>query len=181
MFGRYKWSILLLVAALGCNSVGDFSTGPDECYEGPIVTADYVRSSSLSVLTTLTLTLNTGALSECRIDAESEDAESSICEPGAHITTNDEPRTFDNAPVRAIKQVPHDSISLLQFPGGRIRNYVAYAYPTEGPAATVVISLMENDEVEVRIMRPPGYEEFPDLFGVFRLVRKEGCVDAALE
>lgn len=177
MNGRLIECLFLFVGCIicGCTSVGDFSTGPGECYEGPIVGADYVRSSSLDEDLSLTLTLDAAALLECELDEDSNDSATAECREGARITTSDDPKTFDGAPVRPIKQIPHDSLSLLQFPGGRIRNFVAYVSPTLGPPAMTVLSLMENDEVEVRIIRPPGSDGYEALFGVFRLVRKEGC------
>ena len=57
-------------------------------------------------------------------------------------------------------------------------NYLAYAQPTRGFAATVVISLMENEEVEVRILRPDDDlddQEDTAIFGVFRLGLVKGC------
>lgn len=160
---------------LGCTSVGDYSTDTGECYEGGIVAADYLRSNAFAEDVKLTLTLEADRLGRCDIGSSADDAGPDICREGARISTHDSPPTFQNALVRPYKQLSHDALSLLQFPGGRVRNYLAYASPELGPPAMVVISLMENDEVEVRILRAPGETEAPALFGVFRLVRKEGC------
>jgi hypothetical protein len=71
------------------------------------------------------------------------------------ITTAD--GTFTNTPLEPIASLNHDHLSELDFPGPqRLRNYMLYARPTEGPLAgrdaLVVISLLASDSVEVRIM-----------------------------
>ncbi len=157
---------LVSAATLGaCTNVGDFSTIEDECYEGQIVGVQYVRSKTLDAETVMTMTLDSDALGQGN--------------EGATITTDD--GTFNNSKVSQMEQLTHDSLSMLQFPGGRVRNYLAYTQPTIGPPATIIISLMENDEVEVRVMRPDFNDndnEDSTLFGVFRLVRKELCSSA---
>ncbi|MCP4675881.1 MAG: hypothetical protein GY854_10315 [Deltaproteobacteria bacterium] len=158
---------LLILAALAaavaaCTNIGDFSTDENECYEGQIVEVQYVRSKTLDAETVMTMTLDSNALGQG--------------DEGATITTDD--GTFNGSKVSQMEQLTHDSLSMLQFPGGRVRNYLAYARPTRGSPATIVISLMENDEVEVRVMRPDfdaNDNEDSSLFGVFRLVRKELC------
>ncbi|MCP4599626.1 MAG: hypothetical protein GY847_03645 [Proteobacteria bacterium] len=166
--------LLRLVPALvfegACTNIGDYSTGHGECYEGSIVRAEYVRSEAFDPEVRLELTLDANSLGQGK--------------EGATITTND--GTFDRAPVSQMTQLAHDSLSLLQFPGGRVRNYLAHASPSNGSPATIVISLMENDEVEVRILRPdlmPDDSDDSSLFGVFRLVRREedDCDEAAAD
>ncbi len=152
-----------------CTDVGDYSTNHGECYEGGIIAAEFVRSKkTFRDDLRLELTLDADALGSGK--------------EGATITTND--GTFNRAPVSQMTQLVHDSLSLLQFPDGRMRNYLANALPNDGSPATVVISLMENDEVEVRIMRPdltPYDNEDSSLFGVFRLIRKDGCSSGVID
>ncbi len=153
---------VFLVLVLGCDDVGDFSTKSGECYRGEIGRAEYVRSESFQPDSELTLVLDADALGRGSI--------------GTTISTNN--GIFDKTPVTQMAELSHDSLSMLQFPGGRVHNYLAYARPDSGSPATVVISLMENKEVEVRILRPdlePEDQEDTALFGIFKLVRKEGC------
>ena len=158
--------LIFLFAPFGvaCTNIGDFNTEAGECYEGTIAGADYVRSSTFEDDVGLSLTLDIDTLIAGELSG------------GGRITTDD--GRFQAAPIAQLQQLSHDSLSLFQFPGGRVRNFLTFASPTDGMPATVVISLMENDAVEVRILRPdplPDDEIDEALFGVFRLLRREGC------
>jgi hypothetical protein len=154
------WVGLTFLSVLfGCDSLSDYSTTADSCYVGSIIDADFVRSGSFDADVRLTMSLDVNALAVGD-------------KRGAVITTND--GLFVNAPVKQMSAVTLDVISQLRFPGGRTRNYLAYAPDREGQLANVVISLMENGDVEVRIFRP-SINSDDALFGVFRLRLKEGC------
>ena len=71
-------------------------------------------------------------------------------------------------------ELTRDPLSELHFPGGRSRSFLAYAADTGGQVANVIISLMENGDVEVRIYRPAMAPD-ETLFGVFRASLKEDC------
>jgi len=162
-------STVILCAA--CTDVGSFSTEVGECYRGTIEDASFVRAG-FETGVKLSLTLDTDALADGRGSA-------------GVLWTSD--GIFDDATISQMEQLAHDSLSLFQFPQGRIRNYLLYVPASDGAPATVVISLMENEEVEVRIMRPKidlceeGDEDCdnsgspPALFGVFKLLRETGC------
>lgn len=155
----------------GCTDVGSFTTSPGECYKGKIVDAEFVRTGFNPDIT-LSLTLNTDSLADGRGSA-------------GMMWTSDQ--TFIAATVSQMEELAHDSLSQFQFPGGRIRNYLVYTMPTDGVAAMVVISLMENQQVEVRVMRPEvdpcattedgecDETVTEPLFGVFRLDLDESC------
>jgi hypothetical protein len=151
----------LLVLAVGCADEDAFTTSPGECFRGGIIGADFIRTGFDPEVRAL-LTLDVRNLTN------------GIGEAGRLRTTD---RLFEAAPVNQMQQVSNDTISLFQFPGGRIRNYLAHAEAGDGTPATVVISLMENDSVELRIIRPPsgGAGDPPALFGVFRLALDEQC------
>jgi len=162
-------SIFLLCAA--CTDVGSFSTELGECYRGLVVDASFVRAG-FEPGVKLSLTLNTDALADGRGTA-------------GVLWTSD--GIFDDAIIGQMEQLAHDSLSQFQFPQGRIRNYLVYVMASDGAPATVVISLMENEEIEVRVMRPKidlcedddedcdDNGSPPTLFGVFRLSREAGC------
>lgn len=149
----------VLLSLAGCDGLSDFSTEAGECYEGDIVDAEFARSGSFEAKTTLSLELDVGALGEAE-------------QTGTWITTSD--GLFVRAPVKQMRAVSLDTLSLLSFPSGRIKSYLAYAPDVNGELANVVVSLMENGDVEARIFRP---SENPDdsLFGLFRVSRKKGC------
>jgi hypothetical protein len=144
---------------LGCDGLSDFSTRPGECYSGDIIDAAFVRSGSFEAGVGLTLELDVSALGEAET-------------PGARLTTTD--GLFVRSPVKQMAALSLDQLSLLSFPSGRIRSYLAYAPDIHGDIANVVISLMENGDAEVRIFRPAENPE-DALFGVFRVTRKAGC------
>jgi hypothetical protein len=110
--------------------------------------------------------------------------------PGGKDTCKKSSRTvehFDAAELRPIARLAHDSLSEYSFPGGgRIRNYMfgaRFSSPTVTGAASrdamVFLSLMENGEIEVRVIAPSvldtdGKSELlPALFGVFVLGRHD--------
>lgn len=154
---------LVLLAALagGCADEDAFTTGSGECFRGGIVGADFVREG-FGAEVAATLTINVRQLS------------SGAAEAGRLWTADG---LFEGAAVSQMRQVSNDTISLLQFPGGRLRNYLAHATPEDGTPASLVISLMENDKVELRVIRPPAGEAGspPALFGVFSLSRDDRC------
>ena len=164
-----KFHVVILLLALclviGCTSFSDYSTDFDECYYGEIIEA--VRSRAFSRDVKMTLALDVNALGRGEV--------------GAWITTSD--GKFERSPARQLEELIRDPLSMLHFPGGRIRSYFAYAPGTDGLIATIIISLMEDESVEVRIIRPelepdggvPDASVDGSLFGVFRLIRQDDC------
>ena len=154
-------AILLAALAAGCVDEDAFTTGRGECFRGGIVGADFVREGFDAGVSAM-LTVDVRALTAGAVDA-------------GRLWTTD--RRFDGAPVSQMTQVSNDVISLLDFPGGRLRNYLAHATPADGGPASLVISLMENDKLELRVIRPPAGEgqSPPALFGIFRMALDEKC------
>ena len=152
-------TVCCVVAVLGCDNLSDYSTKDGSCYMGDIIDADFLRAGTFEAGVRLTMSLDVDALSA----GEAE---------GAVLTTDD--GLFHNASARQMPEVTRDSLSQLGFPGGRVRNYLTYAADENGIPTNVVISLMENGDVEVRIFRP-GVTEDQSLFGVFRLELNEAC------
>ena len=150
-------SLMLLLSA--CDNLSDYSTRDGSCYTGSIIDADFVRAGAFDAKARLTMSLDVDALSGGK-------------ENGAVITTSD--GLFSGAPVKQMIELTRDSLSLLDFPGGRVKSYLAYAPDTEGRVANIVISLMENGDVETRIFRPSLTPQ-DALFGVFRLEKVEFC------
>lgn len=163
--GLGLWTALA-AAALSCTDVQDYSTDPGECYQGPIIEAQFVRSG-FEPGVVVWLSLDTDAFARGDI--------------AGHLTSND--GRFSSTPFRQMPQIAHDSLSMLHFPGGRLRNYLAHSVTEDKVGVFLVISLMENEDVELRVIRPSwpepesGKEEAigGGLFGVFRLVRASSC------
>jgi hypothetical protein len=84
--------------------------------------------------------------------------------------------------VRLMPVLEHDQLSLYDFPGAvRVRNYIFVAQSTaQGPLAgenvMVFVSLIDEDEIEVRLVageRPrEGMTTIPEHFGLFRMKRR---------
>lgn len=154
---------------VGCRDVARFSSDGDS-FQGEIVKGSFVRSG-LAEDVTLCLTLDTKRLQEA---------------PGT-LTTSD--GRFQATALRPIPQIWHDPLSTLSFGDGRVQNLVYAASPLSGEAGAeeaqdvmVVVSLMQTDHVEVRLLRgapqidavapPPGVAS--PMFGVFNLLRQPG-------
>jgi len=157
------------VAALGCRDASRFSSRGDR-FEGDIVKGSFVRSGFAESVK-MCLTLDTDHLQDA---------------PGT-IATSD--GRFHATPLRPIPQIWHDPLSTLSFGDGRVQNLVYAASPLPGEAGPeesqdvlIIVSLMQTDRVEVRLLRgapqsdaglpPPGTAAA--LFGVFDLNRQPG-------
>lgn len=149
------------VALGGCRDLSRFSTTGDG-FEGPVVSADFVRSG-IGREVRMCLTFDTEHLQDG---------------PGTLTTTDGR---FARTPLRPIPQVWHDPLSTLAFGDGRVRNLVYAASPSDGGAedVLVVVSLMRSGNIEVRLLRgAPQLDagaatgQTPPVFGVFNLERR---------
>lgn len=103
----------------------------------------------------------------------SNDAETGLC-PGQAL--------FNSAPVRAIPQLYHDTLSTLSFGEGHDEDFFAFVDSTCQGTMVAVVSLLRNSSVEVRLFRPAqlpdegaGPENRPG-YAVFYLSRRDtGC------
>lgn len=162
---------LLSTAALAvaCRDVSRFSSKGDR-FEGGVVKGSFVRSGVVEEAR-MCLTLDTDHLQDA---------------PGS-ITTSD--GRFRDTALRPIPQIWHDPLSTLSFGDGRVQNLIYSASPVPGDASDVeaqdvlvIVSLMQSDHVEVRLLRgapqtdagPPPAGVAEALFGVFNLHRQPG-------
>lgn len=96
--------------------------------------------------------------------------------PGA-VSTSD--GRLQRSALRPIPQIWHDPLSTLSFGEGRLQNLVYAATPDADGDVLVIVSLMQSDQIEVRLLRgAPGAAldagATPPLFGVFTLEKKDG-------
>ena len=150
--------IVCLFALPACRDLSRFSSNGDH-FDGPVVRGSFVRAG-IAETTTLCLTIDTEHL---------EDA------PGA-MSTND--GRFHATPLRPIPQIWHDPLSTLSFGEGRVKNLV-YAVSPDPDAGDpqdmlVVVSFMQTNDVEVRLLRSAPGGSTNAVFGVFTLARHEG-------
>lgn len=160
---------LTAAGAVACRDISRFASKGDR-FEGSVVKASFVRSGVADDVR-MCLKLDTDHLQDA---------------PGT-ITTSD--GRFRDTALRPIPQIWHDPLSTLSFGDGRVQNLVYAASPSPGEAGAaeaqdviVVVSLMQSDHVEVRLLRgapqtdagppPPGVGGA--LFAVFNLDRQPG-------
>lgn len=154
-------SLALLGTLAACKDVTSYSTAPGESYCGSIIQGPFVRAG-LGPAVQMRLTFH---------------AETLDTDPGT-LSTSD--GLLREAPLRPIPQLFHDPLSTLQFGEGRRRNLIYAIAPTSpGAPLFVVLSLLENGDTEVRLMRaapaPDGQQTSTEgaLFGVFPLQRRQ--------
>jgi hypothetical protein len=156
-----------LLFAVGCHDLDRFDTGNDEAYCGSIVSGGPFREGFPANLR-LRATIDTSNLTTL---------------PGT-LTTDDQSCSatplLHAAPMRATEQLLHDPLSTFDFGTGRDHNFFAWVDSScQGPMLAVV-SLMKNNDVEVRLMKPPTPpatgtgDPDPAWFGVFQLARHHG-------
>lgn len=155
-------ALALLVLGAGCKDVSSYSTKAGESYCGSVVQGPFVRAGFAPDVQ-LSMTF---------------DAEKTSTSPGV-ISTSD--GLLEQAPLRAFVKLESDPLSTLDFGEGRRKNYLFVTDPKRGSAVTVVVSLMESESVEVRLVRggrpdyAPDAASDPPLFAVFPLDRKKGA------
>jgi len=82
----------------------------------------------------------------------------------ARLSTSD--GLLRDAPLSPIRAAANDVLGDLSFEGDPLRTYITSAPTTDGVgAALVLVSLLPNEHLEVRVLRPAS------LYGVFRMQR----------
>lgn len=175
---RRARALLVIGASLGLSTgcrdgLERFDTGPNEAYCGSVVSGTFVREGFpvelrlRATIDTDNLTTIPGTLSTNDTDPEIENP----CLPSARLK---------DSPMRATDALLHDQLSSFEFGTGRDHNFFAWVDSScEGPYLAVV-SLMRNDDVEVRLMKPPapaadaGAGPAPAGFALFQLGRQKG-------
>ena len=154
-------AVIVLFITAGCEDLDSFTTAEDEIYTGSIVQAEEVRKG-FGKLSHMQLTLNIST-----VDSE----------PGAIRVVSkgegsDDQVVFDDAKLEPITAMKFDSLSGLDFPTGRLKNYVFNARITaedsSGVDAMIIVSLMSDGTVEARILS--GVNR---LYGVFPLSKEK--------
>lgn len=161
----------------GCRDIDRFDTEEGAAYCGSMVAAPFVHDGFVSDETgrpnlRLHLELDTDSLTEFPGLVTTDDA-SGLCSPRPIL---------ENSPLRAIAEVQNDPLSLLEFGDGREYNFLAWVDSTCQGTLLAVISLMKNDDVEVRLLKPKAAPATAATaadrpgFIVFQLKRRdEGC------
>jgi hypothetical protein len=165
---RLALASVFLIGLTGCNELDRFDTTDGSAYCGSIVSAAFVREGFPPDLR-LRLTLDVDKLETVPGTLRTDDATTGPCAPSPRLAT---------APMRVTEAVLHDPLSTFDFGTGRDKNFMAWVEACDGPMLAVV-SLMKNDDVELRLMTPPGppaageTEPPPAGFALFQLTRRD--------
>lgn len=150
-------------ALLGCQNLDRFDTSAGGSYCGSIVDASFVRQG-FAPRTRLELKLDSKSFGKLPGRITSDDARDGPCAPEA---------SFVDAELRVPAKLQADPLSFLSFGESREANLLAWVDSSCGPTYLAVVSLMKNDDVEVRLLHGEqaanGDEVGP--FGVFHLER----------
>ncbi len=158
---KTAWLLVVVgtsLVALGCKDTSAYSTSAGESYCGNVVQGAFVRTG-MAPDTTLRMTF---------------DADAATTTPGVVATSDG---TLRDAPMRPIAAMFHDPLSTLDFGEGRRKNYLYTADSARGGGTvTVVVSLMEAGDAEVRLLRgAAGNDTTTELFAVFPVTRRRGA------
>ena len=167
-----RFGAFAALALLGCHSLDGFDTKPGYAYCGPIIgvapfQAGFVPLNQPPSLW-LALTLNTSNLTSVPGYLTSNDTANGLCSASGQPL-------FQGAPLRAIPEVDNDVLSTLSFGEGHEHDFFAWVDSTCQGTMVAVVSLMKNDQVELRLFKPArqpppdaGPAEIPG-FAVFHL------------
>lgn len=177
-----RWLTLSLVAAgtlavAGCRSLDRFETEEPEAYCGSLVGAPlfhegFVPTNAPPSLS-LRLELDMSSLTTRPGVLASNDQATGLCR-------EKERPLFDEASLRAIPQLANDALSQADFGEGHDHDFFAWVDSTCQGTMLAVVSLLKNDAVEVRLLKPApdvpqnaGPERQPG-FALFYLERRNG-------
>jgi hypothetical protein len=134
-----------------CSDLSKYQLSDNEAYCGSMVSAPLFHSGFVPQgappALRLRLHLDIDALTTTPGTLTSDDRTRGLCKD------NDQP-LFDEAQLRAIPEVLHDAISTLEFGQGREHSFFAYVDSTCQGTMLAVVSLMKNQDVELRLFKP---------------------------
>lgn len=176
---RASWVVVLLSTCLfGCRSLDRFDTQGNAAYCGsigaPTFHAGFIPTGAPPSLG-LRLELTTSALATRPGTLTSNDSQNGFCSGEGHAL-------FEDASLRAIPEMFHDTLSQLEFGEGHEQDFFAWVDSNCQGTVLAVVSLLTNGSVEVRLMKPAadplpnaGPEDTPG-YALFYLQRSDqGC------
>lgn len=160
--------LTILVGTLcACNDISRFDTGDQDAYCGTIVAAPFVRQGfDRSVQAELSLSI-----------ANLHHAPGTLTTHRGTKRCEGEP-LFYEAALRPPNKLESDPLSMLEFGQGRELNFMSWVDSACEGTYLAVISLMNDDSVELRLMRGQLDDEGQEVgpLGVFPLTRgRRGC------
>jgi len=180
--GRGLLSCAFAGALFGCQNLDKFDTPNGAAYCGSIASAQFIRTVTSEggfqrdlrlslVLDTNHLTTVPGYITtDDKGEGDGGDPEEHPC--GAHAT-------FEHAKLEVTQEVVSDSLSMMTFEEGQVQNVIAWTRSTCRGPMLAIVSLLKNDHVDVRLLKPRAEKPSPgerDAFAFFPLSRSaSGC------
>jgi hypothetical protein len=182
---RRLFALLSVFGLGGCTSLDRFDTKGKAAYCGSLVASPVFEDGLLPKgrprSLQLGLSLDIGTLTSRGEEPlvvgrlSSDDRDRGLC------SAQGQP-LFDAAALRTMPALDHDLLSTLDFGSGRDYSFFAWVDSTCQSTLLAVVSLMRNEDVEVRLFKPaalpvPGAgPELQPGFGLFTLQRRDaGC------
>ena len=165
------------VAALGCHDLERFDTHGDEAYCGEMVgtpfNEGFLPENANPPVISMKLTFDIQGLAKSPGSIATDDDEQGSCSPDP---------LFDEVRLRSVREAFHDPISQLEFGDGREKNILVWADSTCQGTVLGVVSLMRDDSIEVRLLKPAAEptDDTPNAerpgFAQWKLTRRrKGC------
>ncbi len=161
----------------GCQDIEGFDTSGEGVFSGCLVGAPFAHEGMLREGQPPILQ------AELELDIDNIFANATPPRPAGTLTTHADQGLcapgplFSRAPLRLMRSLQHDPLSQLEFGQGRDYNFMAWVDSTCQGTMLAVVSLMHDDTVELRLLKPApsagedaGAGDSPG-FGVFRLDR----------
>lgn len=155
---------LLLASLSGCNDLDRFDTKDGSRYCGQITDGRFVREGFERQLG-LELRLDVDRLQTVPGEISTFD-DQGACQPQA---------LFHRSALRVPQAILADPLSGVDLGESREYTFMAWAQSSCQGAMLTVVSLMQNGEVEVRLLSGPDPSEPDGRFGVFHLTRQPSC------
>lgn len=155
-----------LLLSLGCHDIARFDTTDSGAYCGQIIDGRFVRQGFERQLEA-ELELDLDRLQEFPGRLTTFDDDSGPCAPDP---------LFDRARLKVPQPILADPLSQLEFGDDRELNFLSWVESSCRGPFLAVVSLMKNDEVELRLLGPEENDGgTPMGFGVFQLKYREAC------
>ena len=165
-------------SALGCRSLERYDTTGTAAYCGSLGAPTFQEGflpDGVPPGLAMSLKLTTANLASQPGTLSSDDAATGFC-------SGDGRALFEEAPLRAIPEMFHDSLSQLEFGEGHVQDFFAWVDSSCQGTMLSVVSLLTNGSVEVRLLKPaanPPDDAAAELrpgFALFYMRRsEEGC------
>ena len=176
-----RLALVLMCSLTACSAFSEFTTGDNEVFRGTVL-GQRCTPEPCSFI-------RRGFPADLVMDM-SFDAKRVATAPGT-LTTSEGScgQFFDGDALLPIAPLAHDDLSLFEFPGAKLQNYIFAIRPSAGPLAgrdiTAFVSLRDDEGVELRLLAGGGEDECQptdcdafarnecSIFGVFRLEKTE--------